>query len=179
MTETAMTRCGAPSGYHDDGDPMVCTLPAGHRCDHAHHHDFTWPEGRSALELSAALPEIGSRLRFDGKRTSWRVRAHAGMGRYTICTAWFGLHPRTKERQVAYTIIDWHQQIRGAMNVIGGGLGIDTLDGPDPDLDEAVRMLDEGVLFEIEAQEDHSIPSGGWGVSHRNQVPLRITVGGA
>lgn len=46
------------------------------------------------------------------------------------------------------------------MNVIGHGRGIDTISGPDPNIDEAIEML--------EADE-------GWEISHRNNVPLRIT----
>jgi hypothetical protein len=170
--------CYKPSGFHDDGEPMLCTLPTDHLArgvDHWHHDMFAWPDWASAPEIEAMMPAVGTRVRFDGKRTSWRVRAHAGRGRYTICTAWFGCHPRTKERQVGYTIIDWHERIRGPLNVIGGGMGIATLDGPDPAIDRTVEMLDEGVEFERTAAIDHCTPCGGWQVSQRNNLPLVIT----
>lgn len=47
--------CGEPSGYHDDGDPMLCTLAEGHAGDHAHHNAFTWTPGTLATD---AAPDI-------------------------------------------------------------------------------------------------------------------------
>lgn len=29
--------CSEPTGWHDDGDPMLCTLPPGHENEHSHH----------------------------------------------------------------------------------------------------------------------------------------------
>lgn len=125
--------------------------------------------------MMRARARIGDRLQFDGKRTSWLARAETANGRYSIATAWFGCHPRTGERRVAYTIIDWIADIRGPLNVIGGGMGIDTLDGPDPNIDETIEMLEEGIKFEADAVADGAIPSGQWGISYRNRVALEIT----
>ncbi|GAA4924674.1 hypothetical protein [Nesterenkonia rhizosphaerae] len=96
--------------------------------------------------------EPGDRLQFDGKRTGWLVRAVTKDGRYALATASiFG--------QAVYTIIDEFAGIRGAMNIIGGGLGILTTEGPDPAVDEAIADLE----------------SGNWEISHRNNLPLDIT----
>ncbi|GAA1812599.1 hypothetical protein [Nesterenkonia flava] len=98
--------------------------------------------------------EPGDRLQFDGKRTGWLVRGITENGRYALATAsMFG--------DVYYTIIDESAGVRGAMNIIGGGLGIKTISGPDPDIDEAIEQLETGEY--------------GWGISHRNQVRLNIT----
>lgn len=42
--------CESPSGYHDDGDPMLCSLPAFHDGDHAHYKMFTWELGTLASD---------------------------------------------------------------------------------------------------------------------------------
>lgn len=95
---------------------------------------------------------LGDRVQFDSKRTSWLCRAVTKDGRYTLLTsAMFG--------DVYYTIIDHERRIRGPMDIIGWGLGIFTLRGPDPAIDEAIRKL----------EEDH------FEVSRRGQVPLVIT----
>jgi hypothetical protein len=111
---------------------------------------------------------VDDRVRFDGKRTSWRVRGHTASGRYTVVTAsFFG--------EVAYSIIDWEDDVRGALNVIGGGMGIDTTSGPDPAIDETIGRLEEGERDVAEAEAAGAISSGHWAVSHRNYVPLNIT----
>lgn len=114
---------------------------------------------------------LGDRLEFDGKSTSWLVRATACRGRYAIATASiFGVY---------YTIIDRLLEVRGAMNVVGGSVGIDTRSGPDTGIDQAVHML-EGRPRHIESEfyGDPYDPDA-WGhpyeVSHRNRVPLNIT----
>jgi hypothetical protein len=90
-------------------------------------------------------------FRFDGKRTGWHVRGHAKDGRYTLVTC-------KQFENVLYSVIDWEENVRGAMNVIGGGLGIDTAHGEDPAVDEALEMLEDS--FEV---------------SHRNRVPLVVS----
>lgn len=93
---------------------------------------------------------VGDRVFFDNKRTSWRVRAQTADGRYQLATAsMFG--------QVFYTVMDFTEDVRGPINVIGGGMDIFTTDGPDEAIDEAVAMLEDG-----------------WEVSHRSRVPLFI-----
>jgi hypothetical protein len=117
------------------------------------------PQESSTLEASEGTPAIGYRVRFDDKSTSWLVRAVSDDGRYTLLTcAHFG--------EVAYTIIDWRQGVRGAMDVLGGGMGIDTLSGPDENIDEAMDMLAGRGEF-------HN--GNYWGVSRRNRVSLRIS----
>jgi hypothetical protein len=98
--------------------------------------------------------QSGDRLQFDGKRTSWLVRATACDGRYSIATASMFGH-------VWYTIIDTNEGIRGALNIIGGGMGISTTAGPDPQIDECVAMLED--------RDDT------WEISHRRRVPLNVT----
>ncbi len=46
----AGAECGEPSGYHDDGDPMLCTMAEGHAGDHAHHTAFSWAPGTLATD---------------------------------------------------------------------------------------------------------------------------------
>ena len=79
--------------------------------------------------------QVGDRLRFDGKATSWLVRARSEYGRYLLATgSIFG--------DVYYSILDLDENIRGPLNVIGHGVGIETLSGPDPYIDEAMAMLE-------------------------------------
>ena len=116
----------------------------------------------------------GARLRFDGKSTSWLVRAESDDGRYTLATASFGF------MGVAYTIIDHQENVRGAINVIGGGgMGITTTSGHDPEIDRVIKMLrpypdDYFDGYPDGRPVDHEEPYG-YEVSHRNRVPLRIT----
>lgn len=96
----------------------------------------------------------GDRVRFDGKATSWLVRATACDGRYAICTcSLFG--------DVYYSIIDHVDRERGPLNILGNGMGIFTMSGPDEGVDETVRLLEE--------------PDGGWEISRRHSVRLSIT----
>lgn len=94
----------------------------------------------------------GDKLQFDGEKAKWLVRGTAKNG--------IALATMSQRGQVLYTLVDQSQGIRGAMNVIGGGLGIETTSGDDPDVAAAIRMIDED----------------GFEVSHRNRVPLNITV---
>jgi hypothetical protein len=111
---------------------------------------------------------IGDRVRFDGKRTSWLARAASEDGRYLLLTAaLFG--------QVAYTIIDWEKAIRGPMNVIGWGLGIDTLSGPDEAIDGAMLMLRPLEPFPPGVSSRPVTEPRGFEVSRRGQVPLTVT----
>jgi hypothetical protein len=111
---------------------------------------------------------VGDRVQFDGKRTSWLARAATDDGRYTLLTAsMFG--------DVYYTIIDWQQNIRGPMNVIGWGLGITTRSGPDENIDKAIRMLRPSPPFEEGETSRPWDGDCGFEVSHRGQVALRVT----
>lgn len=117
---------------------------------------------------------VGSRVRFDGKRTSWLVRACTSKQRYFLATAAiFG--------KVYYTIIDMEDRVRGAMNISGGGLGIFSTRGPDEEIDGAIAMLEESLQSAAKYFAEHPENkgkveySGEWGVSSRNRVPLKIT----
>jgi hypothetical protein len=67
--------------------------------------------------------------------------------------------------RVYYSVLDLREQIRGAVNVIGGGLGIFTTEGPDESIDDAVRMLQSKNEFGYD-----------WVISHRNRVQLDMEV---
>ena len=102
---------------------------------------------------------VGDRIRFDHKRTVWYVRALIPERNMVLATcAMFGT--------VYYTICDFNEQMRGPMNVIGGGLSIFTNQGPDPAVDEAAARL---------RQKMPGFDEWDWEVSYRNRVPLRIT----
>lgn len=108
-----------------------------------------------------AIPRPGDRVRFDGKATSWLARQATKDNRYLLCTAsLFGV--------TVYTILDFEEAIRGPMNVIGWGLGIETLSGPDEDIDDAIARL--------EGRGPWAERVGQWTVSHRNRVPLDYAV---
>lgn len=156
----------------------TCVLPAcscrwvsdrGYDLDEArdvHGEHVTAFEAITVPELTA-----GDELRFDGKATSWLVRATAAGGRYAVCTAWFF-------GAVHYTVVDRLEGVRGAVNVIGNGLGIATGSGPDRGVERAVRMLEHRPDTERRPDAD---PDGWdtlelvWGISHRNRVPLHLT----
>ena len=118
--------------------------------------------------LEQGRPPVDSRLQFNGKRTSWRVRANTSDGRYTVATAYyFG--------KLAYTIIEWGAQIRGPLNVIGGGVGIFSSAGADPAIDRLLEQLDEGTSIRAEAEAAGAHCSGEWSISYRHRVPLEVT----
>jgi hypothetical protein len=99
----------------------------------------------------------GERVRFDGERRTWLVRATACEGRYAIATS-------NRFGTVLYTIIDRDENVRGPLNTLGGGLGIKTTSGPDPEIDAAVARLEGAGEWGSQ-----------WKVSERNRVPLVIT----
>jgi hypothetical protein len=95
--------------------------------------------------------KIGDRLQFDGKKTTWLVRDKAKNGISLATCSIFG--------QIYYTLIDQTAGVRGAMNVLGGGLGIETTKGDDPEIAAAIEMIDDG----------------GFEISRRRSCPLNIT----
>lgn len=116
----------------------------------------------------------GDRATFDGRRISWLARADSEDGRYTLLTsAMFG--------KIFYTIIDWSRTMRGPMNVIGWGLGIDSKSGPDEAIDEALLMLRPyppagDPWWNIDETARHVDDDlRGYELSHRGEIPLRIT----
>lgn len=112
---------------------------------------------------------VGDRLQFDGKKTSWLVRATDDKYALATCSL-FG--------NVWYTIIDETAGIRGPLNVIGNGMGIFTTSGPDSAIDEVMLMLRPALPWteeQLEAKRRPSDISRGWEISHRNRVLLNIT----
>lgn len=101
----------------------------------------------SVQELVQGL-RVGDRVIFREYVNGWTVRATAR--RYVLCTARI-------EGEVCYTILDAEQGVRGPLNVIGWGMGIETTSGPDRQVDEVMHMLRDR-----------------WEVSHRNRVPIHI-----
>lgn len=93
----------------------------------------------------------GDKLQFDGKTQTWLVRDVAQNGIALATNAAFG--------RIFYTLIDQAEGVRGAMNVIGGGIDIETTKGDDPAIAWAIQQIDEG----------------GFEISHRNRRPLNIT----
>ena len=67
--------CDAPSGYHDDGDPMLCTLAENHDGYHDHSGMFRWARGTLAVdcedppEITPLFHAIGDSLRDFGYPT--------------------------------------------------------------------------------------------------------------
>lgn len=121
--------------------------------------------------ITAPVLSVGDRLRFDGKRTSWLVRATAQQGRYAIATA-------TLFGDVHYTIIDRLNDVRGPLNVIGGGMAIATTEGPDEGINETVRRLEarpSPLAIATEGADPDGWDFGQWEVSHRYRVGLNIT----
>lgn len=115
------------------------------------------------MSTETRIPIPGDRLRFAGKTTSWLARAATVDGRYLLCTAsLFG--------QTVYTVCDFQNGVRGPLNVIGGGMGIKSLSGPDAAIDKTIAML------EGRAEGGHEGPYGHWHVSYRNRVPLEYMV---
>lgn len=127
----------------------------------------------TTIEATQTITKPDTRLRFDNKPTSWLVRAVSEDGRYALATASFGF------MGVAYTIIDHNEQVRGAINVLGGGMGINTNIGADPQIDHVMKMLRPYPADYFEGHPDGRPvdPDNPYGsqVSHRNRVPLNIT----
>lgn len=117
---------------------------------------------------------VGDILRFDGKRNLWRVRAKTSCGRYAIAT-------NKVSNRVYYTILDFEEKVRGAMNILGGGLSIFSTNGRDKNINKAIEMLEKSLsekkaYFQAHPENLGKVHyNGEWEVSHRNRVPLKIT----
>lgn len=112
---------------------------------------------------------VGDQLRLDGDAdVTWTVRAHAAGGRYLICTAF-------KDGAVHYTICDRLEMVRGPLNVLGGGMGIDTLTGRDEGIDDTVRRLEQRPsTFDANPEDPDEWDTASWGISHRNRLHLAV-----
>lgn len=142
--------------------PSTCQMPPpGWCCSRPGGHDGPCP-------ADEVVKPGDSVVFLQEPQLQWLARAATADNRYVLLTT---VSPLTEEeaeehglpvgsRQVRYTVIDWHAYRRGALNVIGGGLGIETTSGPDEQIAEAIAMLSE--------------PGGGWELSHRNWVRLAI-----
>ncbi len=91
----------------------------------------------------------GTRIKFTDDRCRWQVRATSE--NFAVCTRQADFRPRG---ELFYTVVDFRQNIRGPVNVIGQGWKTET--------DEECRELVELV------------EAGKWAVSHRNRVALSI-----
>ncbi|WP_104164724.1 hypothetical protein [Arthrobacter sp. SX1312] len=110
----------------------------------------------TTLPVALADFEVGDELLFADRREWWAVRALAADRRYVILTTIDRTGPASFGA-VLYTIIDTEELVRGPLNVIGGGMGINTTEGPDEHIDDTVRLLENG--FEV---------------SHRSRVDLLV-----
>lgn len=99
--------------------------------------------------------EVGMRVKFDGDRKWWHVRATDGE-RFTILTRQADFQPKGTS---FYTIIDEKRALRGPCNLIGQGWEIEAPNGV-LDLMRALRGEDPDLSY-VE-------------VSHRNNVPILI-----
>jgi IS1 family transposase len=94
---------------------------------------------------TTALP-VGCKIKFKEEKQRYTVRA-ANVA-FAVCTRPFNL-----KKTVWYTIIDWHNNIRGAENLIFGfGATTD---------DDCLEMLERLTMGDSE-------------VSSRNSIPLKI-----
>lgn len=118
--------------------------------------------------MSTPSIKPGDRVKFMGSHRWWLARAAARDDRFLILTSAGG------RIGVFYTIIDWHKLVRGPMNVIGGGLSIETLRGPDVAIDAAVARLEEGPDEGGTGTQDDPYRSLAWEVSQRRGVRLEI-----
>lgn len=89
----------------------------------------------------------GEMVRFAEERRPYRVRACNS--RFAVCTKPFNL-----KRTVLYTVVDFHERVRGTENLVFG-LGAET--------DEQCRAM----LARLTTGETK--------VSHRNRIPLETT----
>jgi hypothetical protein len=103
--------------------------------------------------------EVGDRVRFDAKQTSWLVRKSTDDGRFVLLTA-------VEFGKVLYSVIDFERLIRGPVNVLGGGMGIFTTSGPDEAIDETLDMLQGKGAKHV---------GGHWEISRRRAAPVNIT----
>ncbi|OMC24292.1 hypothetical protein A5739_24615 [Mycobacterium colombiense] len=94
---------------------------------------------------------VGQRVRLDAERQWWSVRGAAG----EVVVVLTRQAPFQRRGALEYTVIDWRSGVRGPVNVIGQGWGVDT--------DEQCQELAELVRDER------------WLVSMRNWRPIDVT----
>ncbi|MDZ4268178.1 MAG: hypothetical protein U1D00_21215 [Mycobacterium sp.] len=103
-----------------------------------------------AEPLPAVAMTVGQRVRLDAERQWWVVRGVAG--EVVVLTR---QAPFRRRGALEYIVIDWRAGVRGPVNVIGQGWGVDT--------DEQCQELAELVRDER------------WLVSMRNWLPIDVT----
>lgn len=101
--------------------------------------------------MPAVAMAVGQRVRLDGERQWWSVRGTAGEEVVVLTRQ----APFRRRGALEYTVLDWRSGVRGPVNVIGQGWGVDT--------DEQCQELAELVRDER------------WLVSMRNWLPIDVT----
>ena len=104
-----------------------------------------------AEPLPPVAMTVGQRVRLDAERQWWSVRGAAG----EVVVVLTRQAPFRRRGALEYTVIDWRSGVRGPVNVIGPGWGVDT--------DEQCQELAELVRDER------------WLVSMRNWRPIDVT----
>lgn len=97
-------------------------------------------------ETYVQLVEVGSKIWFEEEKQSYTVRASNRF--YSVCTK-----PFNARKTVLYTVIDWHNKVRGTENLIFG-FGAET--------DEQCKDMLERLTL------------GDSDISHRNWTHLKI-----
>ncbi|OKH71780.1 hypothetical protein EB73_09875 [Mycobacterium sp. SWH-M3] len=101
--------------------------------------------------MPAAAMAVGQRVRLGRERQWWSVRGVAGEEVVVLTRQ----APFRRRGALEYTVLDWRSGVRGPVNVIGQGWGVDT--------DEQCQELAELVRGER------------WLVSMRNWLPIDVT----
>lgn len=104
-----------------------------------------------AEPMTPVAMTVGQRVRLDAERQWWSVRGVAG----EVVVVLTRQAPFQRRGALEYTVIDWRAGVRGPVNVIGQGWGVDT--------DEQCQELAELVRDER------------WLVSMRNWLPIDVT----
>lgn len=94
---------------------------------------------------------VGQRVKLGAERQWWTVRGVAGEQVVVLTRQ----APFRRRGALEYTVLDWRSGVRGPVNVIGQGWGVDT--------DEQCQELAELVRDER------------WLVSVRNWLPIDVT----
>lgn len=111
-------------------------------------------DGRNAVQPRPLV--VGERLKFNGDRRWWTVKAVTE--HFTALTRQAAFHSKDT---CCYTVIDWRNGIRGACNLIGQAWG----DG---------SYTEKACAEMLDAFEHGTAVSGPLEISHRNWVPLQF-----
>lgn len=101
---------------------------------------------------------------FEEQKKKWTVRATSE--RFVVLTS------RGFGADLLYTIIDWDREVRGPVNLIGGGYGIFKHNVMEKS-EELINDL-HGELVLLHNEDGTPEYSSGVEVSYRNNVPIKI-----